>query len=211
MLAAAKEFNIGKETLIDFLTNKGFDMDGFGSPNARLNAVMYSALQSEFQQDKANKKKSDQIALPKGSVLETAKKKEKEEAEAAAKKKDAAKDKEEVVPVAEVPKVESKPEPKPEPKAEAPKPEPKEDPKQEPVAAKEAPKAQPEPAPAAAPPVAEAPKQQHAEPAAAPEVTKTEAPRINSPKVVATIDLDALNNPNRKKAGVKKNEDKAPQ
>lgn len=211
MLAAAKEFNIGKETLIDFLTNKGFDMDGFGSPNARLNAVMYSALQSEFQQDKANKKKSDQIALPKGSVLETAKKKEKEEAEAAAKKKDAAKDKEEVVPVAEVPKVESKPEPKPEPKAEAPKPEPKEEPKQEPVAAKEAPKAQPEPAPAAAPPVAEAPKQQHAEPAAAPEVTKTEAPRINSPKVVATIDLDALNNPNRKKAGVKKNEDKAPQ
>jgi translation initiation factor IF-2 len=213
LLAAAKEFNIGKETLIDFLTNKGFDMDGFGSPNARLNAVMYSALQSEFQQDKANKKKSDQIALPKGSVLETAKKKEKEEAEAAAKKKETAKEKEEVVPVAEVPKVEPKPEPKPEPKAEAPKPEPKEEPKQEPAPVKEEVKAKPEPAPVAvAPtPVAETPKQQPIEPPA-PEVTKTEAPRINSPKVLATIDLDALNNQNRKKATppVKKNEEKAP-
>ena len=88
LLAAAKEFNIGKETLIDFLSNKGFDMGGFSSPNARLTAVMYTALQSEFQQDKANKRKSDQIALPKGSVLESMKKKEKEkeEAEAAAKK-----------------------------------------------------------------------------------------------------------------------------
>ena len=79
LLAAAKEFNIGKETLIDFLSNKGYDMDGFGSPNARLTSQMYTALQSEFQQDKANKRKSDQIALPKGSVLDAMKKKEKEE------------------------------------------------------------------------------------------------------------------------------------
>ncbi|MGN6508474.1 MAG: hypothetical protein ACTHLD_03340, partial [Chitinophaga sp.] len=67
LLAAAKEFNIGKETLIDFLAGKGYETDGFGSPNARLTAQMYHALQNEFQQDKANKRKSDQIALPKGT------------------------------------------------------------------------------------------------------------------------------------------------
>src|ERR1044072_9234410 len=84
LLAAAKEFNIGKDTLVEFLGNKGYSTDGFGSPNARLTAEMYAALQSEFQQDKANKRKSDQIALPKGRVLDSMKKKEKEAAEAAA-------------------------------------------------------------------------------------------------------------------------------
>ena len=119
LLAAAKEFNIGKETLIDFLANKGYDMGGFGSPNARLTSQMYVALQSEFQQDKANKRKSDQIALPKGSVLDAMKKKEKEEAEAAAAKKKETSSKEEPAsPVAVEPKSEPKQEPKPEPKAE---------------------------------------------------------------------------------------------
>ena len=166
LLAAAKEFNIGKETLIDFLSNKGFDMGEFGSPNARLTAQMYNSLQQEFQQDKANKKKSDQIALPKGTVLDAAKKKEKEEAEAAAKKKEkddadaaAAKKKEEAAP--------AKPEPQPEPEAPKPAPQPevkaeKPEPKPEP---------QPEPAPAPKPePVAEV------KPAPAPEAPKTEAP-----------------------------------
>jgi Leucine-rich repeat (LRR) protein len=124
LLAAAKEFNIGKETLIDFLANKGYDMGGFGSPNARLTSQMYVALQSEFQQDKANKRKFDQIALPKGSVLDAMKKKEKEYAEAAAKKKEAAAQEEQpIAPVAEVSKPESKP--APEPKVEQPKAEPK--------------------------------------------------------------------------------------
>lgn len=181
MLAAAKEFNIGKETLIDFLANKGYDMGGFGSPNARLTAQMYTALQSEFQQDKANKKKSDQIALPKGSVLDSMKKKEKEEAEAAAAANAAAaKKKDEQAPqAAEEPKVESKPEPQPVKEQEPAKP--------------EAP-AEPAPVPAtpvattppASTPVAETPTP------AAPEVIKPESPRINGPKVIATIDLDAL-------------------
>lgn len=209
LLAAAKEFNIGKETLIDFLGNKGFDMGGFGSPNARLTAVMYSALQAEFQQDKANKRKSDQIALPKGSVLETMKKKEKEEAEAAA-KKNTNKEKEEATPtapVAEVPKPEEKREqPKPEPVKETPKPEPQ---PQVPVAqattppAKEKAEPKPEPTVVTAPPVAEVPKAPATPPPAEPEVVKTEAPKINGPKVITTIDLDALN---RKKPVAKKAE-----
>ncbi len=195
LLAAAKEFNIGKETLIDYLSNKGFDMGGFGSPNARLTAVMYQALQSEFQQDKANKRKSDQIALPKGSVLDTKKKekeKEKEEAEAAAKKNTSKEEKEPAAPVAEAPKAE----PKPEPAKETPPPAPQATAPVNPPA-KEKEKIEPPVAPP--PPVAEAPKTQ-APPPAEPEVVKTEAPKINGPRVITTIDLDAVNRAGKKPA-----------
>ena len=71
LLAAAKEFNIGKETLVDFLKAKGFKLDDV-KPNTRLSEEMYESLQDEFQQDKVNKRKSDQIDLPKG-VSEAAK------------------------------------------------------------------------------------------------------------------------------------------
>ncbi|RFS23557.1 translation initiation factor IF-2 [Chitinophaga silvatica] len=204
LLAAAKEFNIGKETLIDFLSNKGFDMGGFSSPNARLTAIMYTALQSEFQQDKANKRKSDQIALPKGSVLESMKKKEKEEAEAAA-KKNSNKEKEETAPAApaaEAPKQEAKPEPV----KEAPKQEPQPQANVAPVTpppAKEKAEPKPETPVVTAPPVAEVPKTPATPPPAEPEVVKPESPKINGPKVITTIDLDALN---RKKPVAKKTE-----
>jgi translation initiation factor IF-2 len=209
LLAAAKEFNIGKETLIDFLGNKGFDMDGFGSPNARLTAVMYTALQSEFQQDKANKRKSDQIALPKGSVLETMKKKEKEEAEAAA-KKNTTKEKEEAAPA---PKQEAKPEPKPEPVKETPKPEPQPQANVAPATpppAKEKAEPKPEPPVVTAPPVAEVPKAPATPPPAEPDaVKKTDSPKINGPKVITTIDLDALNR-NKKPVAKKADQEETP-
>lgn len=70
LLAAAKEFNIGKETLVDFLISKGFSKDDV-KPTSRLTEEMYEALQQEFQQDKAFKRKSDQIDLPKGVAAET--------------------------------------------------------------------------------------------------------------------------------------------
>lgn len=194
LLAAAKEFNIGKDTLIEFLGNKGYSTDGFGSPNARLTAEMYAALQSEFQQDKANKRKSDQIALPKGSVLDSMKKKEKEAAEAASKKKETAK-KEEPAPVAETP-----------PPAEKPKQEPAPEAPEAPAAPQAA--AQPE-----VPPVIESslpPKSQETEKPAAEDTRKIETPRLNGPKVVATIDLNALQG---RKPAAKKDEpveDKTP-
>lgn len=75
-MAAAKEFNIGKETLVDFLVGKGFDKDEL-KPTSKLTEDMYRALQQEFQSDKVAKLKSDQIDLPKGS-LEAKKKKEEE-------------------------------------------------------------------------------------------------------------------------------------
>src|SRR5215471_12726345 len=77
LMAAAKEFNIGKETLVDFLVNKGFSKDDL-KPTSKLTEEMYRSLQMEFQGDKVAKLKSDQIDLPKGSM--EAKKKKDEEA-----------------------------------------------------------------------------------------------------------------------------------
>ncbi|MCK7558516.1 hypothetical protein MKQ70_27390 [Chitinophaga sedimenti] len=174
LLAAAKEFNIGKDTLVDFLANKGYDTAEFGSPNARLTAPMYNALQAEFQQDKANKRKSDQIALPKGTVLDAAKKKEKEEAEAAAaaaKKTAPAKEEAKPEPVASTVTPEAPASPKAEPKPEPTKPQ-AETPVAQPEKAPEPPKAEDKPAEAAKP---------------------VDTNRISGPKVVTTIDLDALN------------------
>jgi translation initiation factor IF-2 len=76
LMAAAKEFNIGKDTLVDFLVGKGFSKDDL-KPASKLTEDMYRSLQQEFQGDKVAKIKSDQIDLPKGS-LEAKKKKEDE-------------------------------------------------------------------------------------------------------------------------------------
>src|SRR3954469_7755835 len=95
LMAAAKEFNIGKETLVDFLVGKGFSNDDL-KPTSKLTEDMYRALQQEFQSDKVAKLKSDQIDLPKGS-LEAKKKKEDD---AAAVKKEVVK-KQEPAPVVE--------------------------------------------------------------------------------------------------------------
>lgn len=78
LLAAAKEFNIGQETLIDFLIGKGFSKDEL-KPTSKLTEDMYYALQDGFSSDKAAKAKSDQIEIPKGNVMETRKKKDEEE------------------------------------------------------------------------------------------------------------------------------------
>jgi translation initiation factor IF-2 len=78
LLAAAKEFNIGQDTLIDFLIGKSFPKDEL-KPTSKLTEEMYRALQQEFQSDKAAKMKSDQVDLPRGSQAEAKKKKEDEE------------------------------------------------------------------------------------------------------------------------------------
>src|SRR5690606_16861298 len=78
LLAAAKEFNIGQDTLIDFLIGKGCPKEDLKA-TSKLTEDMYRALQSEFQSDKVAKMKSDQLELPKGTITETKKKKEEEE------------------------------------------------------------------------------------------------------------------------------------
>ena len=78
LLGAAKEFNIGQDTLVDFLENKGFSKDDL-KPTSKLSEEMYRALQQEFQSDKAAKLKSDLVDLPKGGAAETKKKRDEEE------------------------------------------------------------------------------------------------------------------------------------
>src|ERR1700694_854532 len=132
LMAAAKEFNIGKDTLVDFLVNKGFDKDEL-KPTAKLSEDMYRALQAEFQSDKVATQKTIQIDLPKGSAAEAKKKKDEEEISFRKEEKKAAVKKEEQAPAApaEVPAEQpvpeiaqpepqppSKPEPPPQPQAE---------------------------------------------------------------------------------------------
>ena len=103
LLAAAKEFNVGQDTIIDFLIGKGFPKDEL-KPTSKLTEDMYRSLQQEFSSDKAAKIKSDQLELPKGSQAEAKKKKEDEEISFKKDEKPAAKaivKKEEVKPVAE--------------------------------------------------------------------------------------------------------------
>ena len=78
LMAAAKEFNIGKDTLVDFLVGKGFSKDDL-KPTSKLTEDMYRSLQQEFSSDKAAKAKSDAIEIPKGAAAEVKKKKDEEE------------------------------------------------------------------------------------------------------------------------------------
>ena len=47
---AAKEFNVGKDTIVEFLGKKGFQVDS--SPNTKLTADMYALLVKEYQGEK---------------------------------------------------------------------------------------------------------------------------------------------------------------
>src|SRR5688572_17774114 len=101
LLAAAKEFNVGQDTLIEFLAGKGFSKDDL-KPTAKLSEPMYRALQQEFQGDKVAKTKADAIEIPKNVQQE---KKRKEDVDISIKAKPVFKE-------------EPKPEPKAEPKKE---------------------------------------------------------------------------------------------
>jgi translation initiation factor IF-2 len=78
LMAAAKEFNIGTNTLIEFLVSKSFSADDL-KPTTKLTEAMYRVLQSEFQQDKAAKQKAEQVDLPKGAGGDPKKKKDEED------------------------------------------------------------------------------------------------------------------------------------
>ena len=78
LMAAAKEFNIGTSTLVDFLVVKGFSSDDL-KPTSKLTEPMYRVLQAEFQQDKVAHEKAMQIDLPKGANANEPKKKKDEQ------------------------------------------------------------------------------------------------------------------------------------
>ena len=179
-MAAAKEFNIGKDTLVDFLVGKGFDKDEL-KPTAKLSVEMYRALQAEFQSDKVAKLKAIQIDLPKGATAEPKKKKDEEEIHFRKEEKPA--------------KPAKKEEPAPAPVVEEvklPEPEPAPAPAPAPVATPE-PVQQQEEAP---PAEVKAPEET--------EVLRRETPEIEGPKVLDKIALSAIDSSTRPKKSAKK-------
>ena len=102
-MAAAKEFNIGKDTLVDFLEGKGFSRDDL-KPTSKLTEDMYRALQAEFQGDKVAKAKSELVDLPKGAAQEARRKRDEEEISFRKEEKKSVK-KEEPAPVVPAPVV----------------------------------------------------------------------------------------------------------
>lgn len=198
-MAAAKEFNIGKETLVEFLTGKGFDFNA-SNPNTKLTEEMYDALQAEFVQDKIAKRKSEEIALPKGSLLEGIKK-TKDELDLGVRDKKT----EEPTPPAPAPVVEKKKEEKPkeEPKEkevvkeivkevekeEIPEPVAEEKPVKKAVAKKEEVIEEPVVEQKAVEPVQEAP------------VAEVKAPKVGGPNILGKINLDEVNMSSRPKKG----------
>ncbi len=189
LLAAAKEFNIGQETLIEFLSGKGFSKDEL-KPSSKLSEDMYRALQTEFQGDKAAKQKSDQVDLPKGSAGDAKKKKEEEEPVSKKEEKPA----QMAPPATEWPVVEPEPAPQ---VTETVIPEP------EPVVIAEIPTPVAETPAAEVIPVAEAP-------AEAKEILKVDTPEIEGPKVVGNIDLSAIDSSTRPKKVIKKKNEATP-
>ena len=235
LLAAAKEFNVGQDTIVDFLVGKGFNRDDL-KPTAKLSEDMYRSLQHQFQGDKVAKNKADLVEIPKGVQQEGRKKREDEEI---------------VFTKKEFPKPaapQSAPQAAPEPVAEIKIPQPVAQPQQqqaEPVPEPEG-KPQPQAQVQNKPEVAEAPVRVSQAPVAeepapnsaattiskeavapAPAVSasidesnddnkqeqplgneavslKIEAPGIEGPKVIAKIDLSAIDSSTRPKKGAKK-------
>ncbi len=103
VMAAAKEFNIGKDTLVDFLVSKGFEGDDL-KPNSKISEEMYRVLQVEFQPDKVAKQKAEQVDLPKNAVTDF--KKRRDEQDLSFSKKEPIKAKETTLPSAGEAKIE---------------------------------------------------------------------------------------------------------
>ncbi len=189
LMAAAKEFNIGANTLIDFLVSKNLSGSADLKPTSKLTDEMYRVLQGEYQGDKSAKEKADRVELIKAVVVDP--KKKKDEQDLSFKKKD------------EKPKEESKPV-VPE----------KEDAVPEFVAVErpvlkvtviEQPKVE----------VVEPAETEKIVPVVTEEklteketITKIEAPELEGPKVLDKIDLSAIDSSTRPKKGAKKTVEK---
>ncbi len=193
-MAAAKEFNVGKDTLVDFLLARGFNKDDL-KPTSKLTEEMYRSLQQEFQSDKVAKLKSDQIDLPKGAI-EARKRKEEESISF----------KKEIIKKGEDKKVE---EVKPEVQ-EAPAPIEASKEVNEVVVPQAAPKEEIEPPVVESiPPVENKPTEDSK--SKEKEITaiehkhiKIEAPEVEAPVILDKIDLSAIDSSTRPKKGVKK-------
>jgi translation initiation factor IF-2 len=170
LMKAAKEFNVGKTTIVEFLTGKGFAVDN--KPDPVLSGDMYDALIAEYDAERAAKKKSDKVVLAK-AVADDKKNNVKPEKPVETVKITA--------PEVEGPKVLGKIDIDPKP---APKPDPVPE-----VKLEEKPVAKVEKT-AEETSTSEEPKQPKAKKQADPERVKIEAPEIGGLKVMGKIDMD---------------------
>lgn len=58
---AAREFNVGISTIVEFLSKKGHEIDS--KPNTKLTPEVYEILMTEFQSEKTVKEESKKIGL----------------------------------------------------------------------------------------------------------------------------------------------------
>ncbi len=61
LIQAAKEFNIGRDTIVEFLQSKGIDIES--NPNTKLPEEAYDMLLAEFQSDKELKEKAGEVKI----------------------------------------------------------------------------------------------------------------------------------------------------
>ena len=195
LIQVAKEFNVGLNTITDFLQKKGIKSDG--SPNTLVDTDTYAVLEKEFGANRsaagARDSIRERISLKQTTVtLEEAKKQEREEEKEVVIKSNVISVKDEIqqpkflgkIDLSPKPKAAPAPQPKPEPEAVKPAPQPvapalavKEEAPKAPEAVKPAPAPAPQPRPAEAPKpaVAETPAPVKA-PAPAQETPKAEVP-----------------------------------
>lgn len=191
LIQVAKEFNVGLNTITDFLQKKGIKSDG--SPNTLVDTDTYAVLEKEFGANRsatgARDSIRERISLKQTTVtLEEAKKQEREEEKEVVIKSNVISVKDEIqqpkflgkIDLSPKPKAAPAPQPKPEPEAVKPAPQPV---APAPAVKEEAPKApeavKPAPAPAPQPRPAEAPKPAVAE---TPASVKAPAPAQETPK-----------------------------
>ena len=184
LIKVAKEFNVGLNTITDFLHRKGIEVDS--SPNTQIDADTYAIVEKEFGKNRPSGNELDSVREKmnkKSSVSiepEVAPKEEKRTIEV----------KEEIVQPKVLGKIDLSPKKKEEP-APAPKAEPKaeETPKVEPKV--EAPKEEvkPAPAPKAEPVIAEEPKEA---PKKSEVFRATEAPTLAGPQILGTMDVSGM-------------------
>ena len=61
LVKVATELNVGKDSIVDHLLDKGFEIDN--KPNAKITEEMYDELVREFQKDMATKVKADSLVI----------------------------------------------------------------------------------------------------------------------------------------------------
>lgn len=183
---AAREFNVGISTIVEFLGKKGHEIDS--NPNSKLDPDLYELLQEEYSTDLNVKKESEKLTLKNlrerqesltlDDVPEAAEQEESEELIITDHTTDAA---DTAAPVVEKEAPVSKEEPKPE------KEKPVVEETAEPPTASKEEKAEPK-----------AEKSEKSEEPAEPEKKEAEAEAVEGgPRIVGKIDLDSMNQKTR--------------